>query len=43
MYQYRIGYIFNGESILVSAMLFLVSIGIDIADTYLKYRLQPDY
>ena len=36
MYRYRIGYIFKGVS--VSAILFMVSIGIDIANTYLKYR-----
>ena len=38
MYRYRIGYIFNGVLISVSAILFMVSIGIDIANTYLKYR-----
>ena len=30
--------IFNGVSISVSAILFMVNIGIDIANTYLKYR-----
>ena len=38
MYRYRIGYIFNGISISVSAILFMVSFGINIANTYLKYR-----
>ena len=37
-YRYRIGYIFNGVMISVSAILFMVSIGINIVNTYLIYR-----
>ena len=34
IYRYRIGYIFNEASITVSVILFIVIIGIDIANNY---------
>ena len=36
IYRYRIGYICNGVSISASTILFMESIDIDIANTYLK-------